>query len=180
MSRKAVLIPEISQRPILYSFRDVLALRTYVKLRNDASLQKIRQALGTLRYDIQECEHLLMYRLVTAGGTVHLAEPGQAADLAPGKANAVVHDLVGVLRPFRHDGWYVPDLLRPRRHVTVDPSIRGGMPVVEGTRVPYGEVAALLRDGVPAERIIEYYPSVTAAGALEAADFADYVDAMSK
>ncbi|WP_239513800.1 DUF433 domain-containing protein [Streptosporangium sp. 'caverna'] len=44
------------------------------------------------------------------------------------------------------------------------------------TRVPYDEVAALLRDGVPAERICDHYPSVTATAALDAADFADHVN----
>jgi uncharacterized protein (DUF433 family) len=60
--------------------------------------------------------------------------------------------------------------------VAVDPAVRGGAPVIEGTRVPYGEVAALLRDGVPAERISGYCPSVTATAAQDAAGFADYVD----
>lgn len=87
----------------------------------------------------------------------------------------VIHELVDVLQPFYRDGRHIPSLLQPRTHVTVDPAVRGGVPI-EGTRVPYDEVAALLRDGVPAERISEYYPSVTATAALDAADFADYVN----
>lgn len=175
--RGAVLVPEISAvRPVLYSFRDLVALRTCVKLRNDASLQKIRRALDTLRDDLQEREHLSAYLLVADGSTIYLVEPGQATDLVHRKANVVIHDLVDVLRPFYRDGRHIPDLLRPRDHVTVDPAIRGGMPVIEGTRVPYDEVAALLRDGVPAEQVSEYYPSVSATAALDAADFADYVD----
>ncbi|MEU4225508.1 DUF433 domain-containing protein [Nonomuraea sp. NPDC026600] len=175
--RGAVLVPEISPvRPVLYSFRDLVALRTCVKLRNDASLQKIRRALDTLRDDLQEREHLSAYQLVTDGSTIYLVEQGQATDLVHRKANIVIHDMVEVLRPFYRDGRHIPDLLRPREHVTVDPAVRGGMPVIEGTRVPYDEIAALLRDGVPAERIAEYYPSVSATAALDAADFADYVD----
>ncbi|GAA0915634.1 DUF433 domain-containing protein [Nonomuraea longicatena] len=54
------------------------------------------------------------------------------------------------------------------------------MPVIEGTRVPYDEIVALLRDGVPAERVAEYYPSVSAGAALDAADFADYVDSYER
>ncbi|GAA3444287.1 hypothetical protein [Planomonospora venezuelensis] len=62
-SRGAVLVPEISAtRPVLYSFRDVVALRTCVKLRNDASLQKIRRALDTLRDDLKERDHLSSHR----------------------------------------------------------------------------------------------------------------------
>ncbi|MGH1554815.1 hypothetical protein ACRAWF_31460 [Streptomyces sp. L7] len=45
--RGALLVPEISDsRPILYSFRDVVALRACVKLRRETSLQKIRRASG--------------------------------------------------------------------------------------------------------------------------------------
>ncbi|MFE3447680.1 DUF433 domain-containing protein [Nonomuraea sp. NPDC059194] len=175
--RGAVLVPEVSPvRPLLYSFRDLVALRTCVKLRNDASLQKIRRALDTLRDDLQEREHLSAYQLVADGSTIYLIEPGQATDLVRRKANVVIHEMVDVLRPFYRDGRHIPDLLRPREHVTVDPAIRGGMPVIKGTRVPYDEVAALLRDGVPADRVAEYYPSVSTSAALDAADFADYVD----
>ncbi|WP_311922970.1 DUF433 domain-containing protein [Microbispora sp. H10836] len=175
--RGALLVPEISAvRPVLYSFRDVMALRTCVKLRNDASLQKIRRALDTLRDDLGEREHLSEYRLVADGSSIYLVEPAQAVDLVRSKKNIVIHEMVDVLRPFYRDGRHIPDLLRPRDHVTVDPAVRGGIPVIEGTRVPYDEVAALLRDGVPADRIPVYYPSVTATAALQAADFADYVD----
>jgi uncharacterized protein (DUF433 family) len=175
--RGAVLVPEISAvRPVLHSFRDVMALRTCVKLRNDASLQKIRRALDTLRDDLGEGDHLSAYRLVADGSSIYLVAPDQAIDLVRKKANVVIHEMQDVLRPFYRDGRHIPDLLRPRDHVTVDPAVRGGIPVIAGTRVPYDEVAALLRDGVPADRIPDYHPSVTAAAAWEAADFADYVD----
>ncbi|GGK80987.1 hypothetical protein Sme01_44530 [Sphaerisporangium melleum] len=172
-----VLVPEISSgRPILYSFRDVIALRTFVKLRNDVSLQKIRRALDTLRDDLHEREHLSAYRLVADGSTIYLVERDRATDLVHQRAHLVIHELVDVLRPFYRDGRHIPDLLRPREHVTVDPGVRGGVPVIEGTRIPYDEVAALLRDGVPADRISDYYPNVTASAAIDAADFAAYVD----
>ncbi|MFI6457158.1 DUF433 domain-containing protein [Streptosporangium amethystogenes] len=177
VNRGAVLIPEISStRPVLYSFRDVVVLRTCVKLRNDASLQKIRRALDTLRDDLKEHDHLSSYTLVTDGSSIYLAEPDQAVDLVRKKANVVIHEMVDVLQPFYRDGRHIPPLLRPRAHVTVDPAVRGGVPVIEGTRVPYDEVAALLRDGLPPERISEYYPSVTPTAALDAADYVDSYD----
>ncbi|MEZ0074825.1 DUF433 domain-containing protein [Planotetraspora sp. GP83] len=175
--RGAVLVPELSvERPILYSFRDVVALRTCVKLRNDASLQKIRRALDTLRDDLRERDHLSSYTLVADGSSIYLAAPDHAVDLVRKKANVVIHEMVDVLQPFYRDGRHIPPLLQPREHVAVDPAVRGGIPVIDGTRVPYDEVAALLRDGVPAERISDYYPSVTPAAARDAVDFADYVD----
>lgn len=53
-----ILAPEYSAtRPIDYSFRDVIALRTCVRLRQEASLQKIRRALDTLRVDLGQRDH---------------------------------------------------------------------------------------------------------------------------
>nr|WP_062333427.1 DUF433 domain-containing protein [Herbidospora sakaeratensis] len=176
-SRGAVLVPEISAiRPVLYSFRDLVALRACVKLRNDTSLQKIRRALDTLRDDLGEREHLSAYQLVADDSTIYLVEPERATDLVRNKTNLVIYQMVDVLKPFYRDGRHIPDLLRPREHVAVDPAVRGGIPVIEGTRVPYDDVAALLRDGVSAERISDYYPSVSATAARDAGDFADYVD----
>ncbi|MEV7357292.1 MULTISPECIES: DUF433 domain-containing protein [unclassified Kitasatospora] len=175
--RGAVLVPEIStSRPILYSFRDVVALRVCVRLREEASLQKIRRALSTLREGLDEGEHLSAYRLVAGGDTIYLADPDHAVDLVRSKGNVVIHDMVDVLAPFYRGGRRIPDLLEPRPHVSIDPAVRGGEPVVEGTRIPATEVAALLRDGVPPEQIGDYYPGVTAEAARDAADFADYVD----
>ncbi|PYC76903.1 hypothetical protein C7C46_21185 [Streptomyces tateyamensis] len=175
--RGAVLVPEISaSRPILYSFRDVVALRACVRLREEASLQKIRRALSTLREGLDEREHLSAYRLVAGGDTIYLADPEHAVDLVRSKGNVVIHDMVDVLAPFYRGGRRIPDLLEPRPHVSIDPAVRGGEPVVEGTRIPATEVAALLRDGVPPEQIGDYYPGVTAEAARDAADFADYVD----
>jgi DNA-binding transcriptional MerR regulator len=65
---QAVLTPEYSAtRPIDYSFRDVIALRTCVRLRQEASLQKIRRALDALRVDLGLRDHLASYQLVAAG-----------------------------------------------------------------------------------------------------------------
>lgn len=97
-------------------------------------------------------------------------------DLVRRRGNLVVHDLVDVLAPFYRDGRYIPALLSPRTYVSVDPAVRGGEPVIEGTRIPAAEVAALVRDGIAPERIEEFYPGVGAAAARDALDFADYVD----
>ncbi|MFJ4849165.1 MULTISPECIES: DUF433 domain-containing protein [unclassified Streptomyces] len=175
-SKGAILIPEVSRaRPILYSFRDVVALRTCVKLRQETSLQKIRQALNTLREDLGERKHLSSYVLVAEGDSLYLAESGGAVDLLRG-GNVVIHELVDVLAPFYRNGRSIPDLLRPRDHVAVDSSVRGGEPVIEGTRIPAADVAALVRDGIPPDRINDFYPGVSAAAAEDAKDFSDYVD----
>ncbi|WP_406731284.1 DUF433 domain-containing protein [Streptomyces sp. NBC_01794] len=41
--------------------------------------------------------------------------------------------------------------------------VRGGEPVIEGTRIPAAEVAALVRDGVPPDRGSDFHPGISAA-----------------
>jgi uncharacterized protein (DUF433 family)/DNA-binding transcriptional MerR regulator len=177
-----LLVPEIATgHAVVYSFQDVLALRTFVRLRENASLQKIRAAIGNLR-NIGEVDHLASYRLVSdKGGNIQLVTQDQAVNLGsrPGQLQlvAVMGDII---EPFAaRAGVLVPHLLRPRPGLAVDPETQGGTPVIAGTRVPYDAVASLMRDGVPANRIAEYYPAVTAEAAGDALDFSRYVDSYS-
>ncbi len=71
-----------------------------------------------------------------------------------------------MLAPFYRDGRHIPALLRPRENLQVGPAVRGGEPVIVGTRIPSAEVAALLADGVTPERIADFYPGVGADAAL--------------
>lgn len=174
-------MPEVSaSRPITYSFRDVVALRTCVFLRQESSLQRIRRAIGTLR-EMGEMEHLSTYRLVSQGDTILLLDGSAAVDLVhqPGQ-QVVMATLAEVFAPFdSSSGVRVPDLRRPRPHLRVDPETRSGLPVVDGTRIPYDVVAALVADGLSPSEVAEFYPQVSAAAARDAADFGQYVDAQS-
>lgn len=162
---------------ILYSFRDVVALRTFTYLREGFSLQKIRRAIDNLR-EIGNREHLSQYRLISLGDSILLAEDeAHATDLlhspAAGRMVAVLGEVV---KPFRNRiGERVVDLYRPRRHLEVDPETRGGFPVIEQTRIPYDQVSTLVADGVPPSAVAEFYPGVTAAAARDALGFAGYV-----
>ena len=92
-------MPEIATgHGVVYSFQDVLALRTFVRLREDASLQKIRAAIGNLR-DIGEVDHLASYRLVSdKGGNIQLVAEDEAVNLGnrPGHLQlvAVMGDII--------------------------------------------------------------------------------------
>lgn len=70
-SGERLLVPELRQagRPLLYSFRDVIALRTFVYLRGEHSLQKVRKAVSTLR-DLGNRDHLAAYQLVATPSTI--------------------------------------------------------------------------------------------------------------
>jgi uncharacterized protein (DUF433 family) len=178
-SRGALLVPDYRPSPgrILYSFRDVVALRTFTYLREGFSLQKIRRAIDNLR-EIGNREHLSQYRLISVGDSILLAEDeAHATDLlrspTPGRMVAVLGEVV---KPFRNrTGERVVDLYRPR-HLEVDPETRGGFPVIEQTRIPYDQVSTLVADGVPPSAVAEFYPGVTAAAARDALSFAGYVD----
>lgn len=180
-----LLVPEVSaRRPVLYSFRDLVALRTFVKLRGERSLQSIRKALNTLRTSLRKTEHLSRYVLYAQGkrSIVLVEEDGSAGvELVerPGQQVLLIK-LKDVLESFSLDGIEVPNLARPRKHVSVEPTVRGGYPVVAGTRVAYDLVAGLVRDGVPPREVKEYYPSVSADAARDAASFADYVDRVGR
>jgi uncharacterized protein (DUF433 family)/DNA-binding transcriptional MerR regulator len=163
---------------VSYSFRDVVALRTFVYLRSqDVSLQRVRKAVRSLR-EMGEQEHLSEYRLVSMGKEVvwQLSQT-VAIDLTGRPAHQIIAEMLDIFGLFRaRDGDEVLPLLRPVPGVAVDPEVRGGYPVVEGTRVPYDVVAALVGDGLGPEEIRGLYPSVRPADVRGALEFARYVD----
>ena len=59
-------------------------------------------------------------------------------------------------------------LQRAERSVVEDPEVRGGEPVVRGTRVPVHLLVELAKQGASREELLEDFPSVSAE-ALEAA-----------
>lgn len=174
--RTDLLVPETKAdgRPLLYSFRDLLALRTVVRLRHDVSLQKIRRAFGNLpRLDYTE--HPSRYDLVQVGDTIAIRDSeSEVIDLvrAPGQQIA---NLGEVLKAFRtEDGADVVDFLSPRPNLTVREQRLGGWPTIAGTRIPYDVIASLMADGSVAPRDIrKLYPSVSAAAARDALRFAE-------
>jgi uncharacterized protein (DUF433 family)/DNA-binding transcriptional MerR regulator len=174
-----LLAPEIATTPrVLYSFSDVLALRTFVRLRENASLQKIRTAIQNLR-NLGEVEHLAAYRLYSdKRGNIQVITPEEVVNLSSRPGQLQFLAVIGeIIEPFAvRAGVLIPHLLHPRPLLAVDPDTQGGIPVIAGTRVPYDAVASLMRDGVPADQITGYYPSVAPEAAEEAFDFARYVD----
>jgi uncharacterized protein (DUF433 family) len=150
-------------------------------MREVVSLQGIREAIST-HTDLGKREHLSAYTLVAIEGTVVLVEDEDLIDLRKrGQLFTSLADIVEPFEidlgtPFRKARLRVPDLLRPRKHISVDPEVLGGAPVISGTRVPFEMVASLVRDNVPPAEIKHFWPSVSAAAARDAASLADYVD----
>lgn len=174
-----LLVPEYRDgRTLLYSFRDVITLRTFAYIRGKISLQKIREAVRTLDR-LGDEEHLSSYRLyVTDNSVVWITPDGEHVDLVekPGqqRIEIVMRDVFAAFRNAK--GMEVRPLYRSFNHISVDPEVRGGFPVLQGTRVPYNVVASLVRDGMSVETVSELYPSVDPLAIEDALRMADYVD----
>jgi DNA-binding transcriptional MerR regulator len=109
-----LLVPEVRAAPwALYSFRDVLALRTFVQLRAHASLQKIRAAVDSLR-GIGEVGHLASYRLVCdRAGNIQLVTDDEVVSLGRNRGQLQLVAVIGdVIEPIAVRAIPVP--LRPR------------------------------------------------------------------
>lgn len=162
---------------VFYSFRDVVALRSLVYLREaeGLSLQKIRRSIHNARRLGKE-EHLSEYKFVAVGDTVVLVHGAEAIDILKKPGNHVVATLVDIFGRFesQRTGEVLP-LKTPIRGVSIDADVCSGYPVVAGTRVRYDQVSSLITDGVPPEEIREFYPSVSADAARGAKEFADWV-----
>jgi len=174
-----LLVPELRPRgrPLLYSFRDVLALRTFVYLREEHSLQKVRKALANLR-DLGSRDHLARYRLVADGSNIEwVDDAGIATDLTRKPGHLLLElRFADVVAEFVYRGRRIVDLYQPRKLLGVDPEVCGGYPVVAGTRVLYDQVASLVADGVHPERIDRYFPGVTSEAAKDALSLAAEVN----
>jgi uncharacterized protein (DUF433 family) len=82
-------------------------------------------------------------------------------------------EIFGEFRTLRDEP--IVNLLRPKPGVVVDQEVRGGYPVLDGTRVPYDVVAGLVEDGLSAAQVVAFYPSVDPKAIQGAVDFARYV-----
>lgn len=150
-----------------------------MKLRQQTSLQQIRKALDYLQ-EIEPFKHPSSFLLVLENGSIVLLREGDnAVDLVkhPGQTLlATFEDILGAFTT--RAGKRVEDLRRPAPHIEVEPARLGGWPTIEGTRVPFDEVAHLLADGsVPVDNVAEFYPSVTPEAARSALTFARELEA---
>ena len=114
--RTHLLEPEVQDNPVRYSFRDVVALRTFVYLRSKLPLQRIRKAMDQLRkWDLTE--HPAAYMLVTEGDSVFLVQEERAIDLVRRPGQEVIYSLANVFAPFENmQGRSVADFRRPPGH----------------------------------------------------------------
>ncbi|MCV7127011.1 DUF433 domain-containing protein [Mycolicibacterium vanbaalenii PYR-1] len=173
-----VLAPEHGTRPrALYSFQDLVALRTFARLRSKVSLQKIRKALSTLDM-LELTEHPSKYTLVAHGESIALVDNDEAIDLVEAPTTRVMVEMVDVFNSFiNRNEVAVVDFKHPRPQLEVNLNRLGGWPTIKGTRVPYDAIVDLVADGdVSYDEVAEYYPSVTPDAVADAVAFAQLIE----
>ena len=168
-------------RPPLYSFRDIVVLRTVVRLRAETSLQKIRVAFRRMpEYDLTD--HLSEYMFAVHGKSISVYTDEHWLDLVTAPGQYELYTLGDIYEPFTtYRGVEVVDFRRPRPHLEVDARRVGGWPVLENTRIGYDTVARAI-DNVTlfAADVARFYPGVTEAAALDAVSFDDEVRSKSR
>lgn len=168
---KGLLRPEVSSRPVLYSFRDLLALRSMAKLRSEISLQRIRAAFSALE-DLDLTEHPSRYDLYAFERKVVIHDNGQFLDLSHLPGHALLASLDEVMAPFTNfRGDEVVDMRRPAPNLEVRERRMGGWPTIVGTRIRYDTVAALAANGVDPSSMEMIYPKVTPSAVRDAVEF---------
>ena len=169
-----ILIPEIHQeRPKIYSFRDIVALRSITKLRATNSLQRIREALNHLdEFDFNE--HLSEYRFATDGKSIKIwdDEKDHFLDVVKNPGQWEVINLEDVYAPFMNlQGRRVPDLRTPAKGIRIDPQRLGGVHTLDGTRIPFDLMVDLSNGDMSAEEIADFYPDIEIESIQHAIDF---------
>lgn len=175
-------VPEVREsRPMLFSFRDVVALRTIVWLRSNISLQRIRTAFSNL--DVLDfTEHPSKYKFATDGKTIVVAdEAGLGVDLVKQPGQPSLFTLAEVFAAFDNiHAQPVVDFRRPRKNIAVNGRRMGGWPTVTGTRVTYDAVARLVDNKtVFIDDVPHFYPGVTAEAAADAISLSEQVQGVA-
>ncbi|MGC4109445.1 MAG: DUF433 domain-containing protein [Nocardioides sp.] len=175
-SGPALLVPEFGSRPrVHYSFADVVALRTFVRLRQSVSLQGIRKSIAFLQENHPE-KHLSRYVLRGIEGEetiVWISSEGEYLDVLHHPGDVGLKPVMeSIFDAFTTEsGREVPKLDEPAPGLSVDPDVRGGYPVIEDTRIPYNVIAGLVHDGLPSDEIRLLYPRATVESIAGAAAF---------
>lgn len=174
--RQGILVPEVESiaRPYLYSYRDLVALRTVAWLRSDHSLQQIRKSLDLVR-DLDTAVHPSEFKIMKLGKSIGFERRSDGAmiDVSKEPGQEVLGTLQDVFGEFEtRRKKKVDPMLHPRPGVEVNPNRLGGWPTISGTRIPYDTIAKLVEDGsVSADEAGRYYPGVSADAARDALDY---------
>lgn len=169
-AKEGILVPSIlydrERRPMryLYSFADVVGLRTIGILRNkyQVSLQSIRRAASVLQGHANRPWSEL--RLWIRGKELFFQDPAtlDLVSATPAKQRTIEIEIQPIATTVEREAnklWQrKPDDIgktEQRRNVLHN------QPVVKGTRIPVSSIVNLANDGYDVEQIVRAYPSLT-------------------
>jgi uncharacterized protein (DUF433 family) len=160
-------------RVMLYSFADLRDLVVCRLLKEQgANVRVIRRALEHVQQG-QHAERLTEanFGVTEDGGLVY--EDGGPVRADRGGQRIFWVDLRKAYEQLGARGMRADVIeLRPRDRVVIDPGIRGGAPVIRGTRIPTRLIEELVEaDGLDVAEVMELYPSLTAEDVEEALDY---------
>lgn len=179
-ARRSHLLPSVARKPLLWSYTDLLALRTIYWLRQPkkafdreipaTSMPKVRRALEQLRaVDLGLFEQGRPIVAVTLRGDVAVNADAVPLQLVDGQY--LERELVDIVGPFEGlEGTRGPDLAWPRSTVQILPGKISGAPHIAGTRVPTQSIYALADRGFSVERLAKIYPFVSPESLQESID----------
>lgn len=182
--RPPLLVPEYGLRPALYSYPDVVALRMFTRLREELPLQRIRRSVSYVLDQLPDGAHISSetIRALPGGESAVWVTEDDAVDTVrrPGQLS-FPEMLADVLRGFTTgQGRQVPDLERPAPGLVINPAIRGGTPVAEGTRITFDVLAGLCEDGLSVPEVRALYPGVSETAISGAVEFAHRVEELAE
>lgn len=147
-------------RPRLFSFEDLRDIVVVEKLRQQgAKTRAIRAAISYVR-TITDVKRFAQANLQfnEKGGLLWEDLTGRV--VAPHLGGQYVLMMSEVFRQLGAEPDN-PTVLHPVKGIRIDPNIRGGAPVIEGTRIPAQLIAEYLLEGTPEEELVKLYPSLT-------------------
>jgi uncharacterized protein (DUF433 family) len=179
-ARKGHLLPSVSQSPLLWSYTDLLALRTLYWLRQPkqafdrevpaTSMAKVRRALKELkRLNLDLFEEGRPVVAVTLKGEITINVDAVPLQLVDGQY--LERDLVDLIGPFEGlEGTKGPDLAWPRPTLQILPRKISGAPHIAGTRLPTQSISALADRGFTVDQLAKIYPFVDQASLNDSID----------
>lgn len=176
--KSGLVVPEINPLcPPLYSFRDLILLRSIVFLRAHTSSQKIHRAFAVFAF-----EHPSEFRFGVDEDTIYIGtRSGEAIDILTRVGQPTIFSFEDMLAAFSNfKETPVPELGRPSAHLELRPTRMSGWPTISETRVPYDLIARLVDNKtVFPEDVPDYYPAVSPEAARDAVEFNARVEAVA-
>ncbi len=165
------MVPSVSaERVRLWSYSDLLALRTVYWLRQRKTLEPgheipastmptVRRALAELARQELPLEHEGRATLFVAlDGSIVVRGRDASASL---DGQTLIPGVLDLIAPFTTpEKTRGVDLLRPAEHIRIIPRKLGGAPHVEGTRIDTEGLAALEARGFDVPAIVRLYPDL--------------------